>query len=74
MNMTVHIYVRHMLVHIHRFMGEKEKILIHQRIFTDLIKTRLQPPAPAPPAVMITENQYLIAVQTADNVPGCLKT
>ncbi|MNT71009.1 hypothetical protein D3C72_2094510 [compost metagenome] len=54
-------------------MGEHEKILIDQRIFTNLIKTRLQPPAPPPSAVVVAEYKYFVAIQAADNRPGRLK-
>ncbi|MNI32224.1 hypothetical protein D3C73_861300 [compost metagenome] len=53
MDMPMHIHVRHMLVHVHRFMGEKEEIFIDDRVFADFVKSRFQPPAPPTAAVMI---------------------
>ncbi|MNP71475.1 hypothetical protein D3C76_1678670 [compost metagenome] len=52
-NMTVHIYVRHMSIHIHGLMGQKKEVFIHQRVFANLVKTCLKPPVPPAPAVMI---------------------
>ncbi|MNW67961.1 hypothetical protein D3C74_466420 [compost metagenome] len=69
MDMPMHIHVRHMLVHVHRFMREKEEILIYKRVFTHLIKPGFQPPVPATAAVVIAKNQNFITIQGRDDIP-----